>query len=203
MVYLYGASGHAKVVIEILELRKAIISGLIDNNPGIKTLLDYPVYSAIKEPSHDNIEILISIGDNVTRKKLAETLDVKFINAIHPSAHISPRCIMGEGAVVMAGVTVNSNVVIGKHAILNTNCSIDHDCILGDYVHVSPNVALAGNVSIEEGAHIGIGACIIQGVKIGKWAIIGAGATIIRDVPDYAVVVGNPGKVIKYQHLGS
>ena len=55
-----------------------------------------------------------------------------------------------------------------------------------------------GNVEIGEGTHIGSGAIVIPNVVIGKWAVIGAGAVIIKDVPDYAVVVGNPGKIIKY-----
>lgn len=45
---------------------------------------------------------------------------------------------------------------------------------------------------------MGIGASIIQGITIGKWATIGAGTVIIQDVPDYAVVVGIPGKIIRY-----
>ena len=48
-----------------------------------------------------------------------------------------------------------------------------------------------------EGTHIGAGATIIPNLKIGKWATIGAGAVVIKDVPDYAVVVGNPGRIIK------
>ncbi|CAL43362.1 Putative acetyltransferase [Flavobacterium psychrophilum JIP02/86] len=44
---------------------------------------------------------------------------------------------------------------------------------------------------------MGIGASVIQGIKIGKWVTIGAGAVIIKDVPDFAVVVGNPGRIIK------
>jgi acetyltransferase EpsM len=58
--------------------------------------------------------------------------------------------------------------------------------------------SLAGNVLVGEGTQIGINATIRQGIKIGKWATIGAGAVIIKDVPDYAVVVGNPGKIIRY-----
>jgi acetyltransferase-like isoleucine patch superfamily enzyme len=56
---------------------------------------------------------------------------------------------------------------------------------------------LAGNVTVGEGSHVGIGASVIQGVVIGKWTVIGAGAVVLNDVPDYAVVVGNPGKIIK------
>jgi acetyltransferase EpsM len=58
--------------------------------------------------------------------------------------------------------------------------------------------ALAGSVIVEEGSQIGINATIRQGIKIGKWVTIGAGAVIVKDVPDYAVVVGNPGRIIKY-----
>jgi acetyltransferase EpsM len=59
---------------------------------------------------------------------------------------------------------------------------------------------LAGNVTIGEGSHVGIGATVIQGITIGKWVTIGAGTVIIKDIPDYAVVVGNPGKIIKYNN---
>jgi acetyltransferase EpsM len=69
---------------------------------------------------------------------------------------------------------------------------------LADFVHISPGASLAGNVSVGEGTHIGIGSSIIQGVSIGKWVTIGAGTVIISDVPDHAVVVGVPGKIIKY-----
>lgn len=69
--------------------------------------------------------------------------------------------------------------------------------VLGDFVHISPNAALSENVEIGEGSHIGVGASVIQGVKIGKWCTVGAGAAIINDVPDYSVVVGVPGRIIK------
>ncbi len=72
------------------------------------------------------------------------------------------------------------------------------DCVIGDFAHIAPNVSIAGNVSIGEGSQIGIGASIVQGVTIGKWAVVGAGSVILDDVPDYAVVVGVPGKIIKY-----
>jgi sugar O-acyltransferase (sialic acid O-acetyltransferase NeuD family) len=98
----------------------------------------------------------------------------------------------------MAGVSINSGVNVGKHSIINTNSCIDHDCVLNDFVHVSPNAALAGSVTVGEGTHIGISACVIQGIKIGTWATIGAGAVVVDDVPDYAVVVGNPARIIKY-----
>ncbi|MGM1056644.1 MAG: hypothetical protein ACQEWG_12215 [Bacteroidota bacterium] len=75
---------------------------------------------------------------------------------------------------------------------------MEYDCENGDFVHISPNAALTGWVRIGEGSHIGIGAVVIPGIKIGRWTIIGAGAVIIKNIPDFATVVGNPGKIIRY-----
>ena len=77
---------------------------------------------------------------------------------------------------------------------------MEHDCKISDFAHISPNAALAGNVEVGEGTHVGIGASVIQGIKIGKWATIGAGAVVIKDVPDFAVVVGSPARIIKYNN---
>lgn len=65
-------------------------------------------------------------------------------------------------------------------------------------MHICPGASLAGGVEVGEGSMVGIGSTVIQGVKIGKWATIGAGTVIVEDVPDFAVVVGVPGKIIKY-----
>lgn len=193
-IILYGAGQHAKVVAEIAELNgyKNII--FYDDCPTTDCFLGYKVMDFI--PDIEKF-IIISIGNNRIRKKVASCLQLHFIRLFHPRTSISNRSSIDEGTVVMAGVTINCEVKIGKHCIINTNASIDHDSVINDYVHISPNVALAGNVEIGEGSHIGIGACIIQGVKIGKWCTIGAGAVIIRDIPDGVTVVGNPGRIIK------
>lgn len=198
MVYLIGASGHAKVIIEILEELNVKIQALKDDNPTITSLVGYDVYREFPAIFNKEIDkIIISIGNNSIRKRIATSNDYNFMTAVHPSSNISVRCSLGAGTVVMAGATINSSVRVGKHAIINTNCSIDHDCVIEDYVHISPNAAIAGIVKIGEGTHIGIGASVIQCINIGKWCTIGAGAVVIRDIPDGCTVVGNPGKVIK------
>ena len=72
--------------------------------------------------------------------------------------------------------------------------------MIGDFVHISPNAALAGNITVKKGAHVGLGANIIQGITIGEHAMIGAGTVVLNDVPAHAVVVGNPGKIIKMKN---
>ena len=194
---LYGASGHGKVIIDILEsMHEPHIEIWDDAAAG--PVWEYPV---TKPPARINViePMLISIGVNTTRKKVVERLGdaIRYGKAIHPSAVISRRATIGDGTVVMAGVTINPDVKIGKHCIINTSASVDHDCVLEDYVHISPKATLSGDVFVGEGTHIGSGASAIQGVRIGKWCRIGAGTVIIRDIPDYATAVGNPARIIE------
>jgi acetyltransferase EpsM len=83
------------------------------------------------------------------------------------------------------------------NCIINTNASVDHHCIIEDFVHIAPSSTLCGNVKVGEGSHVGAGSTIIQNIRIGKWCVIGAGAVITKDIPDYSLVVGVPGKIIK------
>lgn len=192
-MYLYGASGHAKVIIDILNAQGIKIKGIFDDNENIKSLLEYPVIKPIEIQS----PLIISIGSNEIRKKIADEINVEFGSAIHPSAIISEYAKIGEGTVVMQNAVIQSSSTIGKHCIINTSASIDHDCEVGNFVHISPNAAICGNVSIGEGTWIGAGTTVIQGVKIGKWCIIGAGSVVTKDIPDNALAVGNRCKVIK------
>ncbi len=196
-MFLYGASGHAKVICEILEECGITIEGIYDDNSSLTQFGKFP-FLGVRSKTDKSQRFIISIGNNSVRRKIARTLDAQWGTAISQRANVSTSAIIDEGSVVMQGASINADARIGKHVIINTNSSIDHDCTIGDFAHVSPNAALAGNVSVGEGSHIGIGACVIQGVKVGKWATVGAGTVVIKDVPDYAVVVGNPGKTIKY-----
>ena len=196
-VTLYGASGHCKVIIDILNLRGISIEQIVDDNVAVKNIVGIPVVLPKEFTKKDNL--FIAIGDNLIRKKISQKNNTNYVKIIHPQTIISPNATIEKGTVVMAGAIIHSDSTIGSHCIINTRAIIEHDCCIGDFVHISPKASLAGNIIVGEGAHIGMGAIIIQGIKIGKWAIVGAGAVIIKDVPDYAVVVGNPGRIIKYQ----
>ncbi|MBU1011387.1 MAG: acetyltransferase [Bacteroidetes bacterium] len=194
--WIYGASGHGKVVLDCLSANNMICYGFIDDDPSKTTIIGYPIqnYNAV-DPSHD--QVVFGIGDNKTRKSLAEKLAFKYLKVVHPTATISSYSTIGTGTVVFHQSVIQSGTSVGKHCIINTKASIDHDCNIGDYVHISPGAILCGNVQVGELSWIGAGAVIIQGTKIGKNTIIGAGSVIIRDIPDNSVVVGNPGKIIK------
>jgi acetyltransferase EpsM len=199
-LFLYGASGHGKVIIDILKSNDEIVDAILDDKPQFKSLFGIPVLNSNDIKMLFGQKIIVSIGDNLIRQKVVKGLiGGSFHKAIHFNAIVSSFSTVGNGSVIMAAAVINPDVTIGKHCIINTGAIIEHDCVIQDFVHISPNVAMAGGVVVEIGAHIGIGVSIIQGIKIGKWAIIGAGAVVIEDVPDYAVVVGNPGRIIKFK----
>lgn len=194
---IYGASGHGKVIIDLLHSRMLEIHQVLDDNPVITGIYDYPVVHEFT-PEVLRRKTLVAIGDNRTRKKVVNNFPGVFYRGVsHATAVVDRTVELGEGTVVMANAAINADTIIGSHCILNTGCIVEHDCVVENFAHISPGAVLAGGVKIGEGTHIGIGALVIPGKKIGKWCTIGAGAVIIEDVPDNATVVGNPGKIIK------
>mgnify|MGYP003384914776 CR=1 FL=1 len=213
-VLVIGASGHAKVVLDILE-KQALhqVVGLLDDfKPAGTTLFGYEVVGSVSEVAqlaarHQADGVLVAIGDNYIRSQLAARLkslapQLSFITAVHPSAQIARGVTLGGGSVVMAGVVINSDSVIGEGCILNTNSSVDHDNRLGSFSSLAPRVATGGNVSLGDGSAIGIGAVILHGRKIGQDAVVGAGSVVTRDVPDLAVAYGVPAKVVRTRTVG-
>lgn len=199
-MYLFGASGHAKVIIDILKSNQVEVLGLFDDYSSASKQNNLPILGGTKDHNEKYNPCMIAIGDNKARKRISVRLVyANYVSAFHRNAVIAHPQDINSGTVVMAGAVINSSVKIGKHCIINTSASVDHDCIIDDFVHIAPNATLCGGIEVREGALIGAGATITPNKKIGLWAVIGAGTVIIEDVPDYAVVVGNPGRVVKIQ----
>lgn len=195
-IILQGGGDHAKVVLDCLLDVNLNVVGIFDpkcsgNLFGVPQLGKYnPAY----EP---DAKAIIAIGDNMIRKKVAGQCLHSFMNVVHRSAAVSVRASVGEGNMILHGAIVQALTQIGNHVILNTGSQVDHDCLIGDYVHVGPGALLCGNVSVGEGTFIGAGAIVIPGKRIGAWSVIGAGSVVINDIPDFAVAVGNPARVIR------
>lgn len=122
---------------------------------------------------------------------------------------------IGEGSFVaapLAGAALDK-VTIGNHVYVNTNALMmaRGGITIEDNVQIAANAQLISNnhdvydrqiltckpILIKEGAWIGAGATILPGVSVGKYAVVGAMSVVTKDVPDYAVVVGSPAKVVK------
>jgi len=193
-ITLYGAGGHCKVVIDILESLGRSVNLIVDDNPNSSMLMSIPLSKPIK--SYD--KAIVTIGNCKTRKSIVNKIDVsQYETAIHPTAIISPHCMVGNGTVVMQGAIIQSCATVGNHCILNTNSSVGHDVIVHDFVHVASGATICGGSEVGECTWIGAGSVVIQGIKIGRNCMIGAGSVVIKDIPDNVVAFGNPCKVIK------
>ena len=205
-IFVYGASGHAKVVIDIIERQGLYgIAFLVDDDPALKNT-DFYGYRVIGGKQDllsagDLVSAgIVAIGSNRARSAVAAWLtenSFKLISAIHPSAQLGRVVTVDAGTVIMAGAIINSDSRIGKNVIINTRASIDHDCTVGDGVHIAPGSTLCGTVSVGAGTFVCAGATIIPNLTVGSNVIVGAGSTVIRDVPDGVTVVGNPAKTVK------
>lgn len=194
-----GSGGHAKVVVATAAAAGFDVRSVLDDDRGrwgcevLGVAVDGPLSRAVEL----GLPCVIAIGDNRTRRWLAERVGGPWATVVHPSALVHPTVQLGEGTVVFAGAVVQPDTMVGSHTIINTGASVDHDCRLGDFVHVAPGVRLAGDVELGEGVFMGIGSCAIPGVRVGPWAVVGAGAAVVGDLSEGVTAVGVPARPLR------
>jgi UDP-perosamine 4-acetyltransferase len=206
-VIIAGAGGHGRVVLDILRAaNEYTVVGFLDANQDLHgaEIAGVPVLGNLnllfKLKSKKIGGAIVAIGDNRIRASYAEKLGaagLKLINAVHPSAVVSPTAQLGCNLVIAAGAIVCTDAKIADSAIINTAAVVDHECEIGEAAHIAPRVCLAGRVTVGEGAFVGIGANVLPCLRIGEHAIVGGGTLVRRDVPAGATVVGVPGRIIK------
>ena len=192
-----GAGGHAKVVIATARAAGWDVCAVLDDAPqthGSEILGARVVGGTEDIGSVEADKAVIAIGDNKSRKRVADRLEASWVSIVHPASVIHESVVIGDGTVVFAGVVIQPDTVIGVHGIVNTGASIDHDCRIGSFAHLAPGTNLAGNVTVGEGALLGIGSRAIPGTSIGSWATVGAGGVVIDRVPGNVVAVGLPAR---------
>jgi len=126
-------------------------------------------------------------------------------------SHIMPDCIIGENCNIGQNVVVSPKVILGNNVKVQNNVSIYTGVICEDDVFLGPSMVFTNVINprsavprrdqymttiVKKGASIGANATIVCGHNIGQYAFVGAGAVVTKDVPDYALVVGNPAKQI-------
>jgi len=213
-IFVAGASGHAKVIIDIIEKEgRYSIAGLLDGTKEAGTpFLGYPVLGKEEElerlaRKHHIIGGIVAIGDNWIRKQVAARIHAlfpacRFVRAVHPAASVGKGVEIGAGSAVMAGAVLGPDTRVGEHCIVNTGATLDHDGILEDFSSLAPGVAAGGNVNIGELTAVAIGAVIVHRIRIGKNCVIGAGSTVLDDIPALSVAYGTPARVVRTRSPG-
>jgi len=154
--------------------------------------------------THDtaNIEDNVTIGDG---------------SKVWAYAHVRGGTKMGKNCVISEGVFIDTETEMGDNCKVQNHAIVYHKSILGNGVFIGPNVCFtndkiprainpdgtiksaddweASTIKIGEGAAIGAHSCITPGVTVGAWAMAGSGSVITKDVPDFALVYGNPARI--------
>jgi UDP-2-acetamido-3-amino-2,3-dideoxy-glucuronate N-acetyltransferase len=124
-------------------------------------------------------------------------------------SHIMPNCIIGENCNIGQNVVISPDVVLGKNVKIQNNVSIYTGVVCEDDVFLGPSMVFTNvmnprsavnrrgeylKTTVKRGASIGANATIVCGHDIGEFAFIGAGAVVTKNVPAYALVIGNPAR---------
>lgn len=196
-IIIIGASGHGKVIADIVLKSHDILVGFLDDGIEKGTLI-FNEYEVLGDSScveqYNDCEFIIGIGSNEIRNKISGRFNVKWYTAIHPSAIIATKVFIDEGCVVMANAIINMDAKIGKHCIINTGAIIEHDCEIGNYVHISPNATLCGTVKVGSYTHVGASATIKNNIDITSNTVVGAGSVVIRNIEEKGNYVGVPAR---------
>jgi acetyltransferase EpsM len=199
-VYVVGAGGHARVVIDLLTQAGRPPAGILDRSPTASSLAGVPVLDD-GAPVPPDAEFVIAVGDNALRERLAGAR-ARFHIGLHPAASVAGDVIIGPGTVVMAAAVVNAGARIGSHCIVNSGAIIEHDCVLEDYVSVAPGAVIGGAAHIGRGSAVSIGATILHGIRIGRHVVLGAGAVATESLPDNVVAFGCPARIARPRQAG-
>lgn len=200
-VVVLGAGGHARVIADIIRCcGDEVIGFLDDRESGCFTemnMLGKVAYAQKIAESDDSVQFIIGIGNNNTRKLIAEKYSsLHFYTAIHSSAVIASDVLIGIGTTIMANTVINTGSKIGCHCIINTAATVDHDCEVANYAHISPGSHLSGTVHIGEGTWLGTGSIVSNNVSIIAGCTVGAGAVVIGDIKEPGVYIGLPAHLI-------
>jgi len=209
-VLFVGGASLARLCYNIIKKVGHEVPIIYDRTKGLAPPWNCAVFDdedALPEHARACEGFLVCIGDShgqarVRYSRQLRALGLQPISAIHPAAIICEDTRLGEGTQAFAGSVINDFAVVGDFCILNVNCTVNHECILGAGVHLMSAATLCGLVRIGDYSTIGSNATVLPRITIGTNCYVGAGAVVTKDVPDNAVVVGVPARVIRYRMSG-
>jgi sugar O-acyltransferase (sialic acid O-acetyltransferase NeuD family) len=184
----------------------AHFAGFLDNDPAKKgsDFFGYPVLGGIElveALASDGVGFVNLITGN-TRVRHETTRQIVaagglLTNFIHPSIDLT-MTRLGVGLYLQEAVQLQAGVELGDNTSIHVGAVLGHESRVGQSVFIAHAVSISGCCTIGNGTFIGTNATLLPRVNIGQWVTIGAGAVVTKDVPDFAVVMGNPARIVRF-----
>jgi len=211
-IYLLGAANpeSIRMIDSIIKKDKNKTFVFLDNDKSKqnKPFFEYLVVGGTEDVStivkeSGGIEVCfvnLITGCTKTRKRTTQEIveaGGTLTNFIHPSIDLN-MVKLGVGLYIQEAVVLQAGVSVGDNTSIHMGALIGHETTIDESVFIAHAASISGCCSIGEGSFIGTNATILPRITIGNWVTIGAGAVVTKNIPDCAVVIGNPGKVVKY-----
>lgn len=198
-VYILGAGGHAKVVIDTLEFiyGEGLHIRIFDDDPSRanSTICGRLIETAHPLKAGDLFHI--TIGGNAARSSRFRQIEgggSKPLSVVHPTSAVAATATLGDGVFIAAMAVVGPDSMIGTGTIVNHTAVVDHDCLIGQFSHIAPRSVLGGGVTIGERVLVGAGAVVMPGLTLASHVVIGAGAVVTRSITRAGTFVGIPAR---------
>ncbi|MYB40481.1 acetyltransferase [Candidatus Saccharibacteria bacterium] len=213
---IWGSSGLALILQEIIEEQRGQIVVVADNNKdavsidpkiplvigdtGLKAFLKDFWQNNNYEKSSKTLNGVVAIGrigkDRNSILRYLNKNGIRTPSILSSNCYISKTVSIGNGCYVLPGAVLDNNAKLGDGCLVNISATIAHETIIGCGTHIAPGATICGSVTIEDDVFIGANATVLPRLFIGARSVIGAGAVVTRNVEPDTIVIGNPAKPI-------
>ncbi|MBJ7882700.1 NeuD/PglB/VioB family sugar acetyltransferase [Gelidibacter salicanalis] len=209
---IIGAGTHGQIYASYLKEAGVDVIGFIDDDDSFynKKVIGIKVLGKYEDLFNSELKDLITdvycpIGDNFVRQDYLSSLKKEGYNTpsfVHRTVCVGPDVTLGEAHYMLPGNYIMPHTTIGDYFMVNMGTTIGHHVKIKNGVFMSSGIHIGASLEINDMAYFGIGSIVKTGVqRIGVNSLIGAGSVIFKDVPDYAVMAGNPARVIKLKEI--
>lgn len=145
--------------------------------------------------------VLVCAGSGGARRAIVERLAQlgigpdRYATVRHPSVELPSGCTVGGGSILLAHVTLTSDVRVGRHVVVMPGATLTHDDVVEDFATLCAGVSLGGGVRVGQAAYLGMNSSVRERVVVGRDSTLGMGAVLLDDLPDHESWVGVPARV--------
>lgn len=205
-IIICGAGGHGVEIKTIIEDINEVeqrweIAGFVDASIAAESVVSG--LSVLGDDQYlldstESVDVVLAVAQTQARERLYSMFSrnkaLSFPSLIHPRAYIAKDVLFEQGVVISQFCIVSPKVSLNKFVFLHGGVFIGHDAVIGSFSLIMPHAAVLGSVTVGDKCLVGAQASIRQGLSLGNNAVVGMGSVVVKNVPDGAIVMGNPAR---------